>query len=130
MNIDQRVAASLLALMVFLVACAAQRLDLQPPGNAMLEALHAGASHPCNRTTASVLEALGFAPAEVQSVTYDRRLASDSDGNDLLQGYNAWVTFNDQDGYVVISVRPRCALTTYYTRAGAKLPAGNSTPNS
>jgi hypothetical protein len=118
------------ALLVLLSACAAQGLDLQPPSGAMLEALRAGASHPCNRTTASVLEAIGFAPGQIKSVRYDSRLASDMDGDTLLQGYNAWVTFTDQKGYVIVSVRPSCMLTTYYARSGARLPPREEEANS
>lgn len=88
----------------------------------MLQALSAGTSHPCNDTTASVLDALGFQPGQIQSIRYDRQEATDHEGNSMLQGYDAWVTINGEKGYMVVSLRPDCQLATYYTRGDVRLP--------
>ncbi len=77
---------------------------------------------PCTDGAASVLETLGFAPDTIKSVRYDVRQRKDSEGNPKLQGFNAWINFNDQRGYLVVSFRPDCTYETYYTRAGLELP--------
>ncbi|MEO1016653.1 MAG: hypothetical protein AAFY56_03045, partial [Pseudomonadota bacterium] len=66
---------------------------------------------------------LGFRPDEVKSVRYDRRITdSQVFGGTRLQGFNAWVNFDDRSGYLVISYNTSCFYNTHYTRAGLELP--------
>ncbi len=79
---------------------------------------------PCTSQTASVLQTLAFDPDEVRSVRYDRRMTTSFIGGfERLQGYNAWVNFKDQDGYLVIVYNVNCQYQSYYTRYGLELPA-------
>ncbi len=98
--------------------------DLTRGSPGVLEGTAGGiaAGLPCTETVASVLEALGFLPGQVTDVRYSLRAAGDSGGNSRLQGFNAWVSFNDRSGYVVVSLRPNCRFNTFYTRSGLNLP--------
>ncbi len=136
--------------------CAAQRLDLQPASDPMIEAVSAATSGqnlpsssnaprtgfsvgrtsssavigggpstalPCTTQAASVLEALGFTPDQVRSVSYERRTSGGGgEGTATLKGYRGWVNFTDRSGHLVISFRTNCRFNTFYTRAGLELP--------
>lgn len=128
-----------------LAACAAS-LDLEPASEAMRDQVEAQTSgsdggpsdlvsrvrggfvdspygtFPCTETTASTLEALGFAPQEIEAVSYDRRSSGSGESSSQLTGYRAWVDFNERQGYLVISLRPNCRYVNHYTRAGLEMP--------
>src|SRR5437764_14311532 len=82
------------ALAVVLAACTTTTPRLAPPTPATLTAVRGITPHPCNATTASVLDALGIPPTVLRSIYYDRRASGGE--RTYLQGYDAYVRLADQ----------------------------------
>jgi hypothetical protein len=93
---------------------------LAPPAPATLAAVHGLAPHPCNPTTAGVLDALGVPPAAVRSIYYERPPIGNSHGI-VEQGYTAWVRLADQPGDLVIRHDDWCGFVTSYTVGTVRL---------
>jgi hypothetical protein len=110
------------ALAVVLMACTVETPPLAPPAPATLAAIRDLAPHPCDATTASVLDALGVPPAAVRSIYYDRRVSGSERAH--LQGYDAWVRLADQTGELVIRHDAGCRFTASLTRGAVRLGPG------
>src|SRR5919202_4838506 len=107
------------ALAEMLTACAIATPPLAPPAAATLAAVRGTAPHPCNATTASVLDALGVPPAALRSIYYDPRVSGTEHA--YLQGYDAWVRLADQPGDLVIRHDQDCRFLTSYTSGTVRL---------
>jgi hypothetical protein len=97
-------------------ACGDPLPPLAPPGPATLAAVRGLAPHPCNATTASVLDARGVGPGTVERIYYDRRVTGNERG--ILQGYDAWIGLRGRPGDLVVRHDPSCGLIASYTRGG------------
>ena len=106
---------------VVLAACATATPRLAPPAPATLAAVRGLAPHPCDATTASVLDALGVPPTALRSVYYDPRVSGTEHA--YLQGYDAWVRLADQPGDLVIRHDQDCRFLTSYTSGTVRLGA-------
>ena len=71
----------------------------------MLAAVRKLAPHPCNASTAAVLDQMGMQPDHILSVTYDRRIGT---AKNILQGYDVWVQRTDQPGDLVVRLNRFC----------------------
>lgn len=105
---------------VFLGSPAAVALEI--PGAFQGPDRRFGASFPCTTTVASVLEAYGFLADQIERVRYFTRTSQTTTGSRRLQGFNAWISFNDRQGQLVVSLLPSCVFQTAYVRAGLELP--------
>ncbi len=110
------------ALAVVLAACTVETPPLAPPAPATLAAIRNLAPHPCDVTTASVLDALGAPPTTVRSIYYDRRVSGSERA--YLQGYDAWVRLTDQTGELVIRHDKRCRFIASLTNGTVRLGPG------
>lgn len=108
-------------LVLFLLAgCTVVRPSLGEPSPATLAAVRAVAPHPCNRTTAAALDALGLAGTPIRSLLYDRRVSGTE--HTYLQGYDAWIDLEGRPGNLVLQLNPYCRLDSALGRAGFVLP--------
>jgi hypothetical protein len=98
------VAASVVVVMP-LVACTTGSAPTEAPSPAMLAAVRKLAPHPCNASTAAVLDRMGMQPDHIRSVTYDRRIGT---AKNILQGYDVWVQRTDQPGDLVVRLNRFC----------------------
>jgi hypothetical protein len=105
-----------------LVACTVATPPLAPPAPATLAAVRNLTPHPCDATTASVLDALGVPPAAVRSIYYDRRVSGSERA--YLQGYDAWVRLTDQTGDLVIRHDKGCRFIASLTHGAMRLGPG------
>lgn len=94
-------------------------LRLEPPTPAMLARVAALAPHPCDATTASALDAIGVAPADVAQLVIVARTGGSE--HTILQGYDSWVTLAGRPGGLVVRQNPNCSFADWYTRGGLTL---------
>jgi hypothetical protein len=90
---------------MLLAACTTGAAPTEAPSPAMLAAVRKLAPHPCNASTAVVLDRMGMQPDRIRSIIYDRRIGT---AKNVLQGYDTWVQLTDQPGDIVIRQNRFC----------------------
>ena len=107
------------ALALALAGCATLAPEIADPAPATLAAVRGLTVHPCNGTTAAVLDALGVSPEDLRSIYYDRRVTGTESAS--LQGYDAWIGLRRGPGELVVRHNASCGFMTSYTRGGLRL---------
>ncbi|MCW5730108.1 MAG: hypothetical protein KIT20_05075 [Alphaproteobacteria bacterium] len=95
-----------------LAACTAMPPALAPAGPEMLRKVQSLAQHPCNATTASVLEANRIDPARVQSLVYSGTSGGGMAGR--IDSYIAWVGVSGEAATIHINLDTYCRYVDLY----------------
>lgn len=95
-----------------LAACTGMQPAMAPAGPEMLRQVQSLAQHPCNATTAAVLEANGIEPARVYSLQYSGSSGGGMAGR--IDSFIAWVGVSGEAATIHINLDTYCRFVDLY----------------